>query len=71
MSKLKSIALCLWKAFISIIRATLPQNRNEKKVFVFSFVFYLFLGCFWLFRKRSVKADLFVSQTACTIYFYN
>ncbi len=53
MSKLKSIALCLWKAFISIIRATLPQNRNEKKVFVFSFVFYLFLGCFWLFHVNQ------------------
>lgn len=55
MTKIKTYALCLWNAFIGIIRTTLPQDRNEKKIFVFSFVFYFFLGCFWLFHVNLDK----------------
>lgn len=55
MFKIKISVFNLWSAFIDIIRATLPQDRDEKRVFVFAFAFYLFLGCFWLFHVNLDK----------------
>lgn len=54
MSKIKINIVRLWNAFIGIIKATLPQDTNEKKIFFFSIFFWEFFGCFMLTRIKGL-----------------